>query len=353
MSNNIEQQSVIDFFARTRAPARVPWSPLFPLQKKELYPEQRPRVLFFGMQGNFSVPSLQALLASDIEVCAIVVPITPIPGLKQPAIQRQEQLHGRRAALPLASLHPSIIEIAQKQQIPLWQVRRLSDATTYSTLAAYQPDSICIACFSQRIPRSIIELPRLGCLNVHPSLLPAKRGPVPLFWTFRYGDQATGVTIHFLDAQMDTGDMLAQEKIEVPDGIGYAQLESQCAIKGGSLLATVVHDLYKGNRKGIPQDEEKSSYFSFPTDEDFVIQAEECDARHIYTFINGVGDWDRPIEIHVDNEIIFTRQCISYSRRDTNSNLQINAKIDHIDASEEREIPCRNGWVRVRLLEEK
>ncbi len=302
--------------------------------------QRRSRVLFFGMQGDFSTPSLQALLASDIDVCAVVMPVTPIPGLKQPSIQRREQPRGVRSALPLVSLHPSIVQIAWQHQIPVWEVRSLSDTITYSTLAAYQPDIICVACFSQRILNAIIDLPRLGCLNVHPSLLPANRGPVPLFWTFRNGEHTTGVTIHFLEETMDTGDILAQEHIQVPNGITYAQLEIQCATKGGKLLANVVQDLYTGNVNRIPQDPTKSSYHSFPTDEDFVIYAEESDAQYIYNFINGIGHWDRPVEIHTSNQTFFTRECISYSHKDVK-----NANDLRVD------IPCRDGWVKIQVLE--
>src|SRR5204862_1767507 len=111
---------------------------------------------------------------------------------------------------------------------------------------------ICVACFSQRIPRIILDLPRLGCLNVHPSLLPANRGPVPLFWTFREGHQQTGVTIHLMNEGMDTGDILAQEPIEVPSGISYAQLELQCATLGGKLLARTVWVSYRGLAIRVP-----------------------------------------------------------------------------------------------------
>ena len=301
--------------------------------------QRRPRILFFGMQGDFSTPSLQALLASDIEVCAVVVPISPIPGLKQPSIQLREQPRGVRSALPLVSLYPSIIQIAWQHQIPVWEVRSLSDAITYATLAAYEPDIICIACFSQRIPRSILELPRLGCLNVHPSLLPTNRGPVPLFWTFRNGEHITGVTIHVLEETMDTGDILAHEHIQVPDGISYAQLEMQCATKGGQLLANVVQNLYLGNVVCTPQDPTKSTYHSFPGDEDFVVYAEESDAQYIYNFINGVGHWDRPVEIHISNQTIFTRECISYS-------LERVRNVDDLSV----DIPCRDGWVKIRAL---
>jgi len=309
--------------------------------------QRRPRVLFFGMQGDFSTPSLQALLTSDIEVCAVVVPITPIPGLKQPSIQLREQPRGTRSALPLVSLHPSIIQIAWQNQIPVWEVRSLSDAATYPTLVAYKPDIICVACFSQRIPRSILELPHLGCLNVHPSLLPTNRGPVPLFWTFRNGEHRTGVTIHFLEETMDTGDILAQEHIQVPDGISYAQLEMQCATRGGELLASVVQDLYEDHLIRTPQDPAKSTYHSFPTNEDFVVHAEESDAQDIYTFVNGVGHWDRPVEIYTNGQTFFCRECISYSLATAKDQLRQEPFISNREVN----LACHNGWVKLRLLE--
>ena len=308
---------------------------------------RRPRVLFFGMQSDFSTPSLQALLANDIDVCAVVMPGAAIPGLHQPALQRREPLRGRRAALPLHSHNVSILEIAWEQQLPVWEVRGLSDATTHSTLAAYEADIVCVACFSQRIPRATLALPRLGCLNVHPSLLPANRGPVPLFWTFRNGERVTGVTIHFLQAAMDTGDIVAQETIPVSDGVSYARLEMHCAAQGGVLLANAVHTLHAGDIVRTPQDEANSSTYSFPTGKDFVVQAEAWDARHVYNFINGVGDWGEPIAIQAGAEILFTRACASYSLLDGDEPQE---KGDTNDSGW-KSVCCRDGWVRVKTLD--
>ena len=308
---------------------------------------QRPRVLFLGMQGDFSTPSLQALLTSNSDVCAVVVPTTPVPGRNLPAIRRREQPHSVRSALPLLSVHPSIIDLAWTHHIPVWEVRSLSDTTVHETLAAYEPDILCVACFSQRIPRTIIDLPHLGCLNVHPSLLPLNRGPVPLFWTFRNGEHETGVTIHFLNETMDTGDILAQECIEVPDGISYAQLEMQCARTGGILLAHTTQNLYKKNVTRTPQEAQTSSYYSFPTDTDFIVYPEEWDAQHVYNFINGIGQWDTPVELHAGESIFFTRECISYSRRDTNNWSKDAPTENNLDVN----IYCRDGVVKIRVLE--
>jgi methionyl-tRNA formyltransferase len=176
---------------------------------------------------------------------------------------------------------------------------------------------ICVACFSKRIPRAILDIPHLGCLNVHPSLLPTNRGPEPLFWTFREGDQQTGVTIHLMDDGMDTGPIVAQEVIAVPGGIGYAQLEAQCAELGGKLLAQSVLDLYHGVAVPVLQDETKSSYHTFPSDNDYVVPIEEWSARRVYNFIRGVASWGTPIMLQVGNNHVYVKNAVSYSLKDT------------------------------------
>lgn len=307
-----------------------------------------PRVLFLGMQGNFSHPSLRALLEHGIEVCAVVIPSAPHTASGLPAIVKRDQPRAVRSMLPLlqSSLHTSIVQIAWEQRIPVWEVRHLSDPEVLSTLGAYKPDMICVACFPQRIPRTLLDLPRLGCLNVHPALLPANRGPVPLFWTFHEGQQQTGVTIHQMDEVMDTGDILAQASIEVPDGVGYAQLESQCAVLGGALLAETTWKLYQGDVVRIPQDEAKSSYFPFPGDDAFIVRAVEWSAQRIYNFICGVADWGGPVTIQVDDQYIPVKNGISYSHENIDTvDLQ---KVITV-GEEELDIRCKDGWVRIRV----
>jgi|SRR5215467_5804106 len=300
--------------------------------------QRRPRVLFLGMQNDFSYPSLRALITHDIEVCAIVVPASLPPGIDFPAIQRREQPNTAHPILPL--LHSSVLQLAWAQQIPLWEVQRISDPKAVSVMTTYQPDIICVACFPQRIPRAILNLPSLGCLNVHPSLLPANRGPVPLFWTFREGDEQTGVTIHLMEETMDSGDILAQELINIPDGISYTQLESQCALHGGELLAQTVWDVYKGSAVRVPQDETMSSYHPFPSAQDFVIRTSELSARHVYNFLCGVAHWGEPITLEVAGKYISVQKALSYHHKDT----------DHtpVESRDEMWIPCEVGWVIIK-----
>src|SRR5947209_19648514 len=101
-----------------------------------------PRVLFLGMPGNFSWPPLRALLEGGIDVCAVVLPVSPRPGLVLPAINRREQPRSTRSMLPLlnSSLHTGMVPFAWERQIPLWEVSHMSDPEPVCTLAACQPD---------------------------------------------------------------------------------------------------------------------------------------------------------------------------------------------------------------------
>src|SRR5579872_865563 len=166
-----------------------------PLQNPALYLEKgvdlkrSPRVLFFGVEGSFSWPSLYALDEGVIDICAIVKPAPRAArkSAKLPAITRLVSSPGR-SSLPMHdSPYDIFTRFAQSRAIPLYEVRRLADPLTVTTLAAHEPDLICVACYPSRIPRAVLDIPRLGCLNVHPSLLPDNRGPSPLFWVFRLG----------------------------------------------------------------------------------------------------------------------------------------------------------------------
>ncbi len=311
--------------------------------------QRPPRALFFGMQGNFSPPFLTALLESGIEVAAVVVPASPIPGSKPPPIQRRERPRFMRTILPIAnaSLHSSILQTAWAHELPVWEVQRLADTETLATLAAYQADVICVACFSLRIPRVLINLPRLGCLNVHPSLLPANRGPVPLFWTFRAGHETTGITIHLIDERMDSGDILAQESIPVPDGISYNALEFQCTQQGKTLLARTVWNLSAGHVRPTPQDETKSSYHPFPSNEDFFIPAEDWPARHVYNFIRGVHAWANPILLSVGEKTFHVLDALVYRQNGQESRpIEISA-LSSPDIADVW-IRCKMGKVQIR-----
>lgn len=226
---------------------------------------RQPASLYFGTTGEFSIPPLEALLADGLTVCGVVM---PAPGglVSAAPVIRRAPARAVRSHLPMLTpyMNRTIAQIAWEQTIPVIEVGRLSSAETLERLAALKPDVICVACFPHRLPRALLDLPRLGCLNVHPSLLPAYRGPSPGYWVLRNGERATGVTIHLMDEQLDSGDILLQQAFEIPPGITASALEQQCAVLGGPLLARAVRALAAGTATRTRQDPAQASYYSWP-----------------------------------------------------------------------------------------
>ena len=312
----------------------------------EGWPARMPRVIFLGMQSNFSHPSLRALLTAGIEVCAVVLPGGRVDA-DAPALRRLAA-PPRRVLLPVnqSFLHTSVQQLAWERALPLWEIARLSDPAVSELFQSYQPDLICVACFPRYIPPVLLAIPRLGALNVHPSLLPANRGPEPLFWTFRLGCARTGVTVHLMNERLDSGDIVAQEEFAVPEGISYAELEERSADLGGQLLARAVLDLAGGRARPRPQDESQGSFYPYPSSrdgrEDFVIHPEEWDARHVYNFICGVKDWDEPLTLVADAELTLeVEDALEYSYKANDLRLQTSER----DAWPVR---CKQGKVVVK-----
>jgi methionyl-tRNA formyltransferase len=266
--------------------------------------------VFFGATGAFSLPPLQALLAAGLDVRAVVLSALAEPGAMRsaPPIMRRpiEAPPAMRIAIgrPLPLLTPfrdrSIASLAAEHAIPIYEVARLGDPLTLATLAELAPDVICVACCPRRLPPALLALPRLGCVNVHPSLLPDNRGPDPLFWTFQRGDRETGVTIHRMDAHFDSGPILAQERVALAEGIGEAALERELAACGGALLVDVLRQLAAGTARPAPQDETRATAYSWPDADDYVITP-AWSARRAFTFAAGIRGRAHPITIQTSD----------------------------------------------------
>jgi methionyl-tRNA formyltransferase len=267
------------------------------------------RVIFCGTLCNFSTAPLRLLIEAGYDICAVVIPSDRSIGGRPIAPLSLPQL----TAMPLvaSTSAPSIVSIAWEQQIPVWQVTRLAAAATHDAFAQWQADIACVACFSQRIPAALLSVPRSGFLNVHPSLLPHYRGPYPLFWMLRHGDRRFGATIHFMDEQLDTGDIAAQAEVDLPDGVSGEEADSALSQYGAELLLEVLHRL--GNhqlyRRAQPPG---GSYFSAPQAVDFTIET-TWSAQSAFNFMRGTNDWQRTYPIEVAGQRFTLKQALFYS----------------------------------------
>ena len=190
-----------------------------------------PRVLFFGMTGSFSRTVLATLLAAQVPICGYVLPTAP---QADPPLQRVEPMQTMSADDgELIILNPvrtqNSIQLAWQHHIPIFEAGNLRAPAVQNFVAKLAPDVACVACFAQRIPPALLAMPRHGFLNVHPSRLPAYRGPAPLFWQWRHGETQTGVTVHWMDERLDTGPIATQSALTLPDGSSGPQADQICA----------------------------------------------------------------------------------------------------------------------------
>ncbi len=189
------------------------------------------------------------------------------------------------------SLIPTPVKVkAEEYNIPVYQPEKVRDEETVSMLKDINPDAIVVAAYGQILPESILNIPRLGCINIHASLLPKYRGAAPIEWSIIDGEAVTGVTTMYMEKGLDTGDMI--EKIEIPiekDDTGLT-LHDKLAEAGGKLILSTLAALESGTAVREKQDDAKSCYASMLKKEmgdiDFTKSAIE-----IERLIRGLNPW--------------------------------------------------------------
>ncbi|MBI3242663.1 MAG: hypothetical protein HYZ49_10260 [Chloroflexi bacterium] len=267
-------------------------------------------ILFMGMFGELSFRPLAGLIDSGASVCAVLVPAS---GATATAPQRLTPPAPADDSLSVISGYPTrnIVTLAWENYIPVYEVNSLSHPSVLSSLLSLHPDLIAVSCFPKILPPSLLALPKLGAINLHPSLLPKYRGPEPLFWQFRNGETRAGVTLHFMNERPDAGDILLQTEVPFADGITGAEAERLCAIAGSRLMGEGVKLLRGGNPPRQKQNEADATYFPNPTRADFVISTDQP-ARRAFNFMRGANGWPWPFEIHVGDHAFQVRETISF-----------------------------------------
>ena len=195
------------------------------------------RIIFMGTP-DFSVPTLEALVASEHEVAAVVT---------QP-----DKPKGRGKEIHMSPVK----ECALKHNIPVYQPVRARDEAFVEEMRTLKPDAMVVIAFGQILPKSLLDLPKYGCVNIHASLLPKYRGAAPIQWAVINGDEETGITTMMMDVEMDTGDMLEKTVVKLnPDETG-GSLHDKLAEAGGDLILETLRGLEAGTLTRIPQEGE-------------------------------------------------------------------------------------------------
>lgn len=196
------------------------------------------KIVFMGTP-DFSVPVLQGLI-DNYDVVGVV---------SQP-----DKRVGRHQELR----NTPVKELALKYNIPVIQPIKIRE--DYSSILDLNPDIIITCAYGQIIPKEILDYPRLGCINVHASLLPKYRGGAPIHKSIINGDKKTGITIMYMDVGMDTGDIISQSEIEILDSDNLESVHDKLSILGRDLLLKTLPSIIDGTNNRIKQDESLVEY---------------------------------------------------------------------------------------------
>lgn len=229
------------------------------------------RIVFMGTP-DFAVPSLKALLAAGHEIVGVFT---------QPDKPKNRGM----------KLTPSPVKVvAQEHQLSIYQPTTLKTDEAYDILVGLQPDLIAVAAYGKILPKRILDLPALGCVNVHSSLLPRYRGAAPINWAILNGDQETGVTIMYMAEGLDTGDIISQRATPIDPDETVESLHDRLAEIGAELLVETVTAIDTGTATRTPQDDSLSSYASMLSRDLSPIDFNKS-AHQIHNQVRGLIPW--------------------------------------------------------------
>ena len=207
------------------------------------------RIVFMGTP-QFAVTILESLLQSSYQVLAVYTQPDKSAG------------RGHRVGFP------PVKKLALERQIPVIQPETFKSSEVVEKLASFQAELIIVTAFGSILPSEVLSLPKFACLNVHPSLLPRHRGPSPVANTILCGDELTGVTIMLMDAGMDTGPILAQEKVGISFMDTAGSLSSKLADVGTKLLLETLPKWLGDELRPQAQNESQATYSKVITSKD-------------------------------------------------------------------------------------
>jgi methionyl-tRNA formyltransferase len=199
------------------------------------------RIIFFGTP-SFAIPTLQSLLNGRDQVVGIVT---------QPD---REKGRGRKVGIS------PVKELALRHGLNPLRPERVREGPFHEALRDLQPDVMVVVAYGQILPKSVLNIPKHGTVNVHASLLPKYRGAAPIAWAILNGEKVTGVTTMLLDEGMDTGDILLQTEVSIGDGDTCETLHDRLASSGAQLLSETLEGMKAGEVQPASQDHSKATY---------------------------------------------------------------------------------------------
>ena len=198
------------------------------------------KIVFMGTP-EFSVPTLETLSKFHSIVGVYTQPDKPT---------------GRGLELRASPVKRKALELG----FPVFQPEKLSLPGEYERLVALQPDIIVVVAYGQILRKNVLDLPRLGCINIHSSLLPRWRGAAPIQWAILAGDSESGITTMYMAEKLDAGDILLQAKTPISSNDTAKTLHDRLSLIGAELIVSTLQQLSAGTLNGQPQNEPEITY---------------------------------------------------------------------------------------------
>lgn len=227
------------------------------------------KIVFMGT-ATFSQAVLEKLIEENYNIELVV---------SQP-----DRMVGRKRQIKM----PEVKVVALQHDIPVFQPQKIKD--DYQAIVDAQPDLIITAAYGQMIPQAVLDVPRLGCINVHASLLPKYRGGAPVHYAILNGDEKTGVTIMYMVKKMDAGNIIYQKEITIGEDETVGELYDRLSVIGGDALIEALPDIIKGTNTSIVQDEALVTYSPVITREQEKIDFNKP-AQDVHNQIRGLNPW--------------------------------------------------------------
>lgn len=221
---------------------------------------------------DFAVPCLKALIESEHEVAAVFT--------------KPDKKKGRGHQLACTPIKT----VAVDAQIPVYQPVTLKGEEAEGLIKQLAPDIIIVVAYGRILPRSILNMPKYGCVNVHASLLPKYRGAGPIQWSVLNGEKVTGVTTMYMAEGIDTGDMLLKAELEIGINETASELHDRLSEIGAPLLIKTIEGLQSGSLERIRQNEAESCHAPMLTKEMCSIDFSKA-AVEVHNQIRGLSEW--------------------------------------------------------------
>lgn len=229
------------------------------------------KIVFMGTP-DIAVPCLQKIIDEKYEILGVVT---------QP-----DKPKGRGKKLGMSPVK----ELAIGNNIPVYQPIKARDKEFIDIMKSLNPDVIVVVAFGQILPKEILEIPRLGCINVHVSLLPKYRGAAPINWVIINGEEKTGVTTMYMDEDLDTGDMILKTEVNLGENITAGELHDKMMNIGAETLKETLKLIEEGTAPREVQNHEEFSYAPIMNKSLGNIDFSKS-AREIHNLVRGVNPW--------------------------------------------------------------